>query len=60
LAIEYKSLSELLRESLEEKVTESTGYRKAKERQLALLQKGLDLGTKGHITTKRDQLYARR
>lgn len=55
-----KSLSELLRKSLEEKVTESTNYKKAKKRQLALLQKGLDLGTKGHIATKRDQLYARR
>jgi len=55
-----KSLSELLRESLEEKVREANGYKKARERQLRLLKQGLDLGTKGHITTTREELHGRR
>lgn len=55
-----KSLSQFLRESLEEKVTDATGYKRAKERQLRLLRKGLHLGTKGHIATRREELHARR
>jgi len=54
-----KSLSQLLRESLEEKVADVTGYRRARERQLRLLRTGLKLGTKGHISTKREELHAR-
>ncbi|MFH1626221.1 MAG: CopG family transcriptional regulator [Pseudomonadota bacterium] len=55
-----KSLSEFLRESLEEKVREANGYKKARERQLKILNEGLDLGTKGHITTTREELHGRR
>lgn len=55
-----KSLSEFLRESLEEKVREANGYKKARRRQLKLLKEGLDLGTKGHITTPREELHERR
>ena len=55
-----KSLSELLKESLEEKVREAKGYKKARQRQLKLLKEGLDLGTKGDITTTRDELHGRR
>lgn len=54
-----KSLSELLRESLEEKVREATGYKKARTRQLNLLNKGLALGTRGHITPKREEIHDR-
>lgn len=54
------SLSELMRESLEEKVRESTGYAAARERQVRLLRKGFDLGTKGRITTSREDLHERR
>jgi metal-responsive CopG/Arc/MetJ family transcriptional regulator len=54
------SLSELMRESLEEKVRESTGYEAARERQVRLLRKGFDLGTKGRITTSREDLHERR
>jgi hypothetical protein len=43
-----KSLSALLREALEEKVNEESGYKKAKRSQLNLLKVGLDLGTEGH------------
>lgn len=55
-----KSLSELLRESLEEKVREANGYKKARQRQLKFLKQGLDLGTKGRIATTRDEIHERR
>lgn len=54
-----KSLSVLMRESLEEKVREATGYRRARERQVRLLKKGLNLGTKGRIAVPREELHAR-
>ena len=55
-----KSLSELMKESLEEKISEASGYRKAKKRQVDLLRKGLDLGTRGKVTVSREELHARR
>lgn len=55
-----KSLSDLLRETLEEKVRQETGYQKAKERQVALMKKGFDLGTKGKIAISREELHERR
>ncbi|HUT72540.1 MAG TPA: DUF6364 family protein [Desulfatiglandales bacterium] len=55
-----KSLSELVRESLEEKVREANGYKKARDRQRRLLESGLDLGTQGQITVRRQELHARR
>ena len=38
-ASEDKSLSELLKESLESRVREATGYKKAQNRQLRILKK---------------------
>lgn len=58
-AQEDKSLSELIREAMEEKIRGDTGYRKAKERQVRLLKMGLDLGTKGHVTISREEVHAR-
>jgi len=55
-----RSLSDFLRETLEEKVNGETGYQRAKKRQLAFMQKGFDLGTSGNISIKRDELYERR
>jgi len=55
-----RSLSDLLRETLEEKVKEETGYQRAKERQTALMEKGLDLGTKGKSAVSREELHERR
>ena len=55
-----KSLSELLREALEEKVNEESGYKKAKRRQLNILKAGLDLGTEGYLKISREELHARR
>jgi hypothetical protein len=54
-----KSLSQFMRESLEEKVREETDYNKARKRQLRLLRDGLDLGTRGQIDTSREELHAR-
>ena len=54
-----KSLSQLVRELLEEKVREAEDYNKARNRQLRLLEKGLDLGTGGRVETGRDELHAR-
>lgn len=58
-ASQDKSLSQLLRESLEEKVREEADYNKAQKRQLRLLEKGFDLGTKGQMKTRRDDLHVR-
>jgi len=54
-----KSLSELLRESLEEKVSEAAGYRQAMERQLRLLATGFDLGLRGKVSWSRDSVHER-
>jgi len=55
-----KSLSDLLRETLEEKVRQETGYQTARKRQIALMKKGFDLGTKGKISISREELHERR
>lgn len=55
-----KSLSEFLKESLEEKVREANGYKKARQRQVRILKQGLDLGTKGHIIATKEELHDRR
>ncbi len=57
-AQEEKLLSELLREMLRGKVEQQTGYQKAKQRHLSLLNKGLNLGTKGRFLYTRDELHA--
>jgi metal-responsive CopG/Arc/MetJ family transcriptional regulator len=54
-----KSLSDLLRETLEEKVKEETGYQRAKNRQISLMENSTDLGTKGKITISREELHER-
>ncbi len=55
-----KSLSEFMREALEEKIEEGSEYQKAKRRQLEVLVKGLDLGTGGRISAPREELHERR
>ena len=55
-----KSLSELLRESLEERIGEATGYKGAQERQINLLKKGFDFDTRGFLSLSREELHARR
>jgi hypothetical protein len=55
-----KSLSDLLRETLEERVREETGYERAKNRQITFMEKGFDLGTEGKIMVSREDLHERR
>lgn len=55
-----KSLSEFLKETLEEKIKESNGYKTAKARQLKLLKTGFNLGTEGKIAISREDLHARK
>jgi metal-responsive CopG/Arc/MetJ family transcriptional regulator len=55
----HKSLSEFLRESLEEKVSEASSYKKAMDRQRKLMQSGFDLGTGGVLALSREDLHER-
>lgn len=53
------SLTEIMRRSLEEAVRDATGYRRAMTRQLALLDRGVNMGTKGRIRVSREALHER-
>ncbi|NWF52620.1 MAG: CopG family transcriptional regulator [Nitrospirae bacterium] len=55
-----KSLSALIRESLEEKIRKDTGYKKAMEREISLMEKGFSLGTGGRMPCSREELHERR
>ena len=57
---EDRSLSELLRETLEERVMQKSGYQRARERQIALMKKGFDMGSKGKVAVTREELHERR
>ena len=58
-ASKEQSLSVLLKESLEEKINEASGYNQARDRQVGMLKQGLQLGTKGHLAVSREELHAR-
>lgn len=51
------SLSGLLTAMLVELVEREDAYEQSKQRQLTLLEKGLDLGTNGRITWSREELH---
>jgi hypothetical protein len=53
------SVSQLLARMLRETVERETGYDTARERSLALLREGIDLGTSGHANWSRDDLHER-
>jgi hypothetical protein len=53
------SVSQLLARMLQETVERETGYDTARERSLALLSQGIDLGTSGRVTWSRDELHER-
>lgn len=57
---EDKSISQLLKETLEKRLRTETNFKSAKRRQLALLKQGFDLGTKGRMNTTRETLHERR
>ncbi len=53
------SVSQFLARLLRETVERETGYDKARERSLAMLREGMDLGTNGRVTWSRDDLHER-
>jgi hypothetical protein len=57
---ENKSLSEFMREALQEKLQTIPGYKKAMRRQMKMLNMDLDLGTKGQIQASREDLHDRK
>ena len=60
LAVDHGlSLSRYLSLLLEEQVESARQYRAARDRQLQLLEKGLNLGTQGKITWTREELHER-
>jgi len=57
---EEKSLSALIRESIEEKIRKNTGYREAMESEIRRMKQGLHLGTGGRKPCAREVLHERR
>ncbi len=55
-----KSLSEIIRESLEEKIDDENEYNKAMVRHMKMLEKGFNLGMKGKLKISREELHERR
>jgi hypothetical protein len=53
------SVSQLLARMLRELVEQETGYARARDRSLARLREGMDLGTGGHISWSRDSVHGR-
>ncbi len=53
------SLSNLLTQALIDIVEQADQYELAKERHLAWLEHGADLGTEGHISWSREELHER-
>lgn len=53
------SVSQLLARMLRELVEQETGYARARDRSLARLREGMDLGTGGHIAWSRDDIHER-
>jgi hypothetical protein len=53
------SVSQLLARMLRELVEQETGYSRARDRSLARLREGMDLGTGGHIGWSRESVHER-
>ena len=53
------SVSQMLARMLRELVEQETGYARARDRSLARLREGMDLGTGGHIGWSRDSAHER-
>jgi len=56
---EGRSLNEFVRRAIEEKIVRSSGFDKARKRQLGRLRSGLSLGTKGRRPSDREDLHER-
>lgn len=57
---EEKSLSTLIRESIEDKIRKDTRYREAMEVEIRRMEKGFHFGTGGHMPCSREELHERR
>jgi hypothetical protein len=57
---EEKSLNELVRQCLEQRLGSTADYANARVRQLSLLDSGFDLGTRGKVRVRREELHERR
>jgi hypothetical protein len=53
------SVSRLLTQTLERLVEQEDAYAHARQRHLQALEQGVDLGTRGQILTRRDDLHER-
>jgi hypothetical protein len=56
---EDRSFNDLVRDCLEQRLSNATGYAKARDRQMKTLESGFDLGTEGRIAVTRDEIYER-
>ncbi len=56
---EGQSMSGLMTQMLRELIERRSRYQLAQQRQIALMEAGLDLGTGGQITWTRDSLHER-
>lgn len=54
-----ESLSGLLTQFIEELVSQDESYKEAQQRQLIVMEKGLDFGLHGKITWSREELHER-
>jgi len=54
---EGKSLSELIIEAIEERISKNTEYREAMETEIRRMKKGLRLGTGGRMPCARKDMY---
>lgn len=60
IAVEQgQSMSGLMTQMLRELIERRSHYQLAQQRQIALMEAGLDLGTGGQITWTRDSLHER-
>ncbi len=57
---EEKSLSALIRESIEDKIRKDTGYKEAMEIEIRHMEQGFHLGTGGRMPCSREKLHERR
>jgi hypothetical protein len=53
------SVSQMLARMLRDLVEQESGYARARDRSLARLHQGMDLGTNGHIGWSRDSIHER-
>jgi hypothetical protein len=54
-----ESIDELMRELLEERIRRVSEYKKAQDRQMRILEMGLNLNTRGSLCIPREELHER-